>query len=254
MSKSYLLFKSLSSRNITIINKYYNDSLKYFYNSSTSHQPLSTIQKSMLAIKSALTAFSDPTRQDMIAILGETTSSIFLSQLRDKMLHDTTGRRILRSRPTVNTNVIDLNYLRSLPDGSFGREYLNFLEKENVTPDSRAKVKYIEDDELAYVMQRYRESHDFYHTLTNLPTSVEGELALKWFELAQTNLPMTLLSSLVGPMRLNSTERNNLYNKYVPWAIQCGSQSKLLLNVYFEECWLKNIDELRSELGIYIIK
>ena len=32
---------------------------------------------------------------------------------------------------------------------------------------------------LAYVMQRYREVHDFWHVICALPTSVAGEVALK---------------------------------------------------------------------------
>ncbi|CAG8443199.1 13982_t:CDS:2 [Dentiscutata heterogama] len=190
----------------------------------------------------------------MVATLAETTSSIFLSKLRDEMLRDTKGRQILRERPIVNSKTIDIPYLRTLPEGTFGKEYVNFLDGEMVTPDTRVKVKYIEDEELAYVMQRYRECHDFYHTLTKLPVSVEGELALKWFEFAQTKLPMTLLSSVFGPLRLSSEERTRLFEKYVPWAIQCGSQSKLLMNIYFEECWNKDVTEMRKELGIYLVK
>jgi Coenzyme Q (ubiquinone) biosynthesis protein Coq4 len=44
------------------------------------------------------------------------------------------------------------------------------------------------------VMQRYREYHDFFYTLTGLPSMVEGKVALKVFELANTLLPMTGLS------------------------------------------------------------
>lgn len=188
----------------------------------------------------------------MIATLGETTGSIFVNEMRDNMLRDKTGRRILRERPRIHSSTIDIPYLRSLPLGTFGKEYTNFLDEQKVTPDTRVKVQYIYDDELAYVMQRYRECHDFFHALTNLPTNVEGELALKWFELAQTGLPMTLLSSIFGPIRLSFKEKERLFKKYVPWALQCGSQCKFLLNVYYEECWDKNIEEMRKELGIYL--
>ncbi|RIB08368.1 ubiquinone biosynthesis protein COQ4 mitochondrial [Gigaspora rosea] len=221
---------------------------------TTTNVPISNFQKSLLAVSSAFTAFFDPSRGDMIATLAETTSSIFLNKLRDEMLRDSKGRQILRERPIINSKTIDIPNLRTLPEGTFGKEYANFLDGEMVTPDTREKVKYIEDEELAYVMQRYRECHDFFHTLTKLPVSVEGELALKWFEFAQTKLPMTLISSVVGPLRLSSKERTRLFEKYVPWAIQCGSQSKLLMNVYFEECWNKDIAEMRKELGIYLVE
>ena len=32
------------------------------------------------------------------------------------------------------------------------------------------KVRFVDDPELAYIMQRYREIHDFTHTLLGMPT------------------------------------------------------------------------------------
>ncbi|CAB4404988.1 unnamed protein product [Rhizophagus irregularis] len=255
VSSQVLTRKILLTRNILPINLHRDKKkleLRAHYASSTNAQ-ISNLQKSILAVSSAFTAFFDPKRGDMIATLGETTGSIFVNEMRDNMLRDKTGRRILRERPRIHSSTIDIPYLRSLPLGTFGKEYTNFLDEQKVTPDTRVKVQYIYDDELAYVMQRYRECHDFFHTLTNLPTNVEGELALKWFELVQTGLPMTLLSSIFGPIRLSFKEKERLFKKYVPWALQCGSQCKFLLNVYYEECWDKNIEEMRKELGIYLV-
>lgn len=45
---------------------------------------------------------------------------------------------------------------------------------------NRPEVKFVDDAELAYVMKRYREVHDFWHVLTGVPTTVLGEIALKW--------------------------------------------------------------------------
>lgn len=50
-----------------------------------------------------------------------------------------------------------------------------FLFCQLVTPDSRADVKFVDDEELAYVMQRYREVHDLLHTLLGMPTNMLGE-------------------------------------------------------------------------------
>jgi ubiquinone biosynthesis protein COQ4 len=110
----------------------------------------------------------------------------------------------------------------------------------------------VDDEELAYVMRRYRECHDFFHTLTGLGVTVEEELALKWFEWVQTGLPMTMLSSLFGHLRLTSSERSRLFQNYVPWAVQCGVSSKPLMNVYFEELLEKPISSVRQDLGIFL--
>jgi ubiquinone biosynthesis protein Coq4 len=48
-----------------------------------------------------------------------------------------------------------------------------------VTPDSRLPVQFVDDVELAYVMQRYREVHDLFHTLLGMPTNMLGNYRVK---------------------------------------------------------------------------
>ncbi|KAF9539485.1 Ubiquinone biosynthesis protein [Mortierella hygrophila] len=214
------------------------------------HIPISPLQRTILAVGSAFTALANPLRGDMVAALGETTSGIFLNRIRDQMLQDPEGRRILRERPVITSETMQLDTLRQLPDGTFGREYVRFLDDQQVSPDTREPVHYVDSEELAYVMQRYRETHDFYHTLTGLPVTVDGEIALKWFEMAQTGLPMTMLSSFFGPLRLSSEERERLFNVYVPWALENGSTGKLLMNVRWEEWMEKPVEDVQRELGV----
>lgn len=92
----------------------------------------------------------------MIAALSETTSTPFLPALRDEMFSTAEGRAILRDRPRIHSETIDLDHLRSLPDGTLGRSYCDWLEKCNTSPDTRAPVHHVDDPELAYVLQRYR--------------------------------------------------------------------------------------------------
>ncbi|KAF9194737.1 Ubiquinone biosynthesis protein [Haplosporangium sp. Z 767] len=214
------------------------------------HIPISPLQRTILAVGSAFTALANPLRGDMVAALGETTGGIFLERIRDQMLQDPEGRRILRERPTITSESMQLNKLRELPDGTFGREYVRFLDDQQVTPDTREPVHFVDSEELAYVMQRYRETHDFYHTLTDLPVTVDGEIALKWFEMAQTGLPMTMLSSFFGPLRLTNGERERLFSVYVPWALENGSNAKTLMNVRWEEWMDRPVEDVRRELGV----
>lgn len=98
-------------------------------------------------------------------------------------------------------------------------------------------------------MQRYRECHDFYHALTGLPIVVEGEVALKAFEFANTLLPMTGLS-MFAVLRLKPQERKRFLTVYAPWAISNGVRAREVVNVYWEEQLERDVDELRNELGI----
>ena len=187
---------------------------------------------------------------DLIAACGEATATpYFIYRLRDAMLSDSTGRQILRERPRMTSTTLPLPYLRSLPENSVGRTYAAWLDREGVSPDTRDNVQYIDDEECAYVMQRYRECHDFYHALTGLPTFVEGELALKALEFLNTLIPMTGLS-MAAAVRLKPAERERLVSLWLPWAVRSGLSSKELINVYWEKILEKDVDELRGELGI----
>lgn len=165
------------------------------------------------------------------------------------MLSSPTGRRILRDRPRITSQTMSMTHLRTLPANCVGRAYASWLDREGVSPDTRDSVKYIDDEECAYVMQRYRECHDFYHALTGLPVMVEGEVALKAFEFANTVLPMTGLS-MFAVTRLKKAERQRFWHTYLPWALDNGTRCKEIINVYWEEELERDVDDLRKELGI----
>lgn len=187
---------------------------------------------------------------DLVAALGEATCKpYFITRLRQSMLSHPTGRRILRDRPRISSKTMSLEYLRTLPDNSVGRVYAQWLDREGVTPDTRDQVRYIDDPEEAYVMQRYRESHDFYHALTGLPVFAEGEIALKAFEFANTLLPMTALS-LAAVVKLKPAARRRFWSTYLPWAVSNGLRAEDVINIYWEEVLDKDCDHLRQELGI----
>jgi ubiquinone biosynthesis protein COQ4 len=213
-------------------------------------KPLSPLQSISLAVYSATNAFLDPERHDMVAALAEVTGSVALHTMHRDMMNDPTGRRILADRPLVNTNSIDIQVLEELPKNTFGYAYAMFLRKNGFDPDERAHVKYIANEELAYVMKRYRQCHDFYHVVTDLPPTVLGELALKYVELFQTGLPVCALSVSVGSMKLSKEERRQLVEEYLPWAIRVGKNNKKWINIYWEEEFQKDLKDFRLELGI----
>lgn len=165
------------------------------------------------------------------------------------MLASPTGRRILRDRPRITSKTLSLPALRALPANSVGHAYVSWLDREGVSPDTRSAVRYIDDEECAYVMQRYRECHDFYHALTGLPIVREGEVALKAFEFANTLLPMTGMS-MFAAATMKKQERKRFWSIYLPWALKNGSRSSEIINVYWEEQLERDVGELRAELGI----
>lgn len=139
--------------------------------------PTNLFQKSLLTVGSAAVALLDPYRGDMIACLGEVTGELSLKYMREKMLESNEGAEILRDMPRINSQTVCFKTLSEMPEGSLGRVYADFMNANKITPDSRLPVQFIKDEDLAYVMQRYREVHDLVHASLFMKTTMLGEVS-----------------------------------------------------------------------------
>ena len=54
-----------------------------------------------------------------------------------------------------------------------GGEYARFMGVRRFNPSDRPPVRFVDDEELAYVATRSREVHDVWHVLFDCPTTVE---------------------------------------------------------------------------------
>jgi ubiquinone biosynthesis protein COQ4 len=104
------------------------------------------------------------------------------------MLQSETGRKILLERPYVTPETVPIEKLSSFPEGTLGRAYAEFMSSRGFQSDERSIVKFVDDPELAYVMTRYRQVHDFWHCLTEMDTTVMSEVSLKALEFLQTGI------------------------------------------------------------------
>ena len=124
------------------------------------------------------------------------------------------------------------------------------MDKYRITPDSRDPVRYVDDEDLAYVMKRYRESHDLVHTILNMPTDMVGEVVVKSVEGIQYGLPMCIGGAVMGPARFSRNSQFVRFRHLRPWAISVGQNAKFLLNIYYEERLEQDINDLRDEYKI----
>ena len=220
-----------------------------------------------LLFQHAVTALRDPTRADAVAAVGELTGTVSLRRLQSALRADAAGRRILADRPLVRKEYIP--YERLLQEAkkvqednnneiTFGQAYGLFLLQHGYDPDERDDIRWMprdtpDQDELAYILLRYRQSHDFWHALTGLPPTVLGELALKWLELVNTGLPLPAFSATIGSLiTLSPSEQLIVAQQYLPWALRVGRQMPFgsLLAVYYEEEWDTPLEALRARLKI----
>ena len=108
------------------------------------------------------------------------------------------GRALLAARPSLLAALSDRDSLARLPDGSFGRAYLVYLEGNGFATDGLLKVQnrvqaHWEHEEgipsLDPVRSWFRDrtllAHDLFHVLTDYGTDELGEATLLAFSLAQ---------------------------------------------------------------------
>lgn len=168
--------------------------------------------------------------------------------MRDRMRRDPVGQQILAERPRVT----DASTARcwDMPPGTFGHAYAQFMGDRRFHADDRPPCRFVDDEELAYVITRCREVHDFWHVLFDCHTNVFGELALKGLEFVQTGLPMTGLAVLGAQYRLGPSDRELLQRHYLPWALRAGSRARDLMCCYYEKHFEDDLEALRREWRI----
>ena len=214
------------------------------------HVPTSTSEKIAVAVCSAFLALHDPTKGEMVAALGDSTGALSLRMMRQKMTLDAVGSRVLHDKPLVTDESVCITALAAQSAETFGGAYGRFMQEHDFSPDRRPKVHFVDDVELAYVMRRYRQVHDFWHVLNGVPPTEEGEIALKCVELIQTGLPVAALSTVVGPVRLEHAAKMRLMHTWLPWAISNGLRSTFMLNIYYEELLDKSLDSVRAQFNV----
>ncbi len=108
------------------------------------------------------------------------------------------GRSLLASRPSLADTLRDRAALARMPEGSFGRAYLAFLEEHGFQAmgllelQRRVEARWDEEEGVprldpvrAWFRERFLLAHDLFHVLTDYGTDDLGEATLLAFSLAQ---------------------------------------------------------------------
>jgi len=102
------------------------------------------------------------------------------------------GQAVIAQKRQLLATLCDKDYLRSLPEGSFGRIYQNFLETEGLSAEglvdaSRQSPQWEQRQaEFELFSSRLRDSHDLQHVVTGYGRNPLGELSVLAFSYAHT--------------------------------------------------------------------
>ena len=178
-------------------------------------------------------------------ILGQAQLDYLLAQ---GGFHSEEGEALLRERPELSR--MNVEYLRGLPEGTFGRAVVDFLDVHGFTPEDYP-TPYTEGLDEAYLLRRIRMNHDVWHALLGLGVQEHEEVLIHAFTLAQIGMPSSIGIILFGIIKHMVLEQRWSVLREDLWgAYRRGKDAKSLLPVYWEHHWEKPLDEVRGRYGV----
>jgi len=160
------------------------------------------------AFRAAKKLAANPDDLPQVFTIIESLSADTLARVAKRMGESAEGRKLLSTRPDVVERLADREALARLPEGSLGRAYLAFVERENISAagirEAGAKGQIHRDAlpaPLDWVHMRLRDTHDLWHAAVGYQGDVLGETALLGFTFAQTWNPGIALIIGIGLMK-----------------------------------------------------
>jgi len=161
------------------------------------------------------------------------------------------GAALLAARPRLVDRLSDRASLRAMPEGSLGRAYLAFMERAGidaaglVEASARGRLAAETEDDMTFLRQRLRDSHDLWHVVTGYDPDLVGEAGVLAFTCAQTRSPgLAAFLLVVWARGLPGA------GKVMRDALARGRRAARFVEVAWEGMLARPLDEVRRELGV----
>jgi len=165
-----------------------------------------------------------------------------------------TGRRILDEQRDLLAVLQDRDWLRALPEGSLGRHYLAFVERENLSADGLVDASSTSATPMNPALARYafrlRDMHDLWHITCGYGRDVAGEACLLAFTVAQTRNPGLALIVVAGALRIARQSGDRRIFGAIRHAWLTGRRAAWLPAADWETLLARPLEAVRAELGI----
>jgi ubiquinone biosynthesis protein COQ4 len=174
------------------------------------HRP--QLRRALRALKRLL---DDPDQTQNAFEVGYALDGDLAEKKLSTLLACPAGRSVFRDKPCLLTALCDRQALLSLPADSFGRAYLEHIDRYELDPGKLVELRREtdpqhagRDDDLRWLIERDDLTHDLWHALSGYGADGRGEGALLAFTLAQTYTrsgtlltfgASSRLAQLVGP-------------------------------------------------------
>jgi ubiquinone biosynthesis protein COQ4 len=174
----------------------------------------------------------------------------------DRMKRSEIGRRILDERRSLLEVLSDRERLRSLDEGSLGRVYLDFMEREGLSADGLAAASEggtsnrPANPEQRIFANWARDSHDLWHVLTGYGRDPLGELCLLGVLYSQIRSLGTGFIAVLGLLRIPFEYPGAPAFRAVFEGFRIGRRAEWLIAQDWEALLARPFVEVKRELGI----
>lgn len=168
------------------------------------------------------------------------------------------GRRVVTAPVRLEEILGDFPRLRAMPEGSFGKAYVDFMDEAGFTPQGlidaaeEAGVGMKEYPELAEFRRAFTHlevSHDLWHVITGYGRDPLGEICNLVFTRRQTRNPGLRLIIFMGLAAIKLERWSMPAMKAAREAARMGDNVDFLLQHDVEELLKRPLAEIRAELG-----
>ena len=207
---------------------------------------------SYLVVRAVGRVLADSTRTHEIHRVEEITGRPAYRRLLARLRASPEGRRLLAERPELSSRDVDYDALRALPASTLGGAYARHLDDHGLSADYQAAAtRHVDDPEMAYLMRRFRQTHDVWHALLGLGVAGHEEVVIHAFSWGQLHLPVSAMVMFFGTLKHIVGERrwgalqHSLYEAY-----SLGRDAAPLLAVVWEDEWDAPIAGVRAAHGL----
>lgn len=169
------------------------------------------------------------------------------------------GRRVVSEPVKLEEILSDREKLRAMPEGSFGRAYLAFMEGENLTPDGlidsaeEAGIDFRGDTQFPEYRRLFLHldvSHDLWHVLTGYGRDALGELCNLCFTRVQTRNPGFRLIIWIGLLAMKLERPGQPFWRAANEARRMGLEAEWVPAQDVEALLPLPLEEVRRRLNI----
>jgi len=201
----------------------------------------------------ALIADPEDTKQVFTIMRALTGKSLWKQYV--KFRKSVTGQKILAEKRDLLLTLADRKALRKLPEGSLGKVYIDFMEREGITAEGLVEAsedtfdEFTDKDLERYVM-RTREMHDLWHVVTGYGRDGLGEVCVVAFSYGQTRSLGFAAIALMGAYDFTRQFPGNRIFRAAWKAFRTGRKAEWFPGQDWEQLMNQPLEKVRLDLGI----